>query len=293
MIGNIFREGDKLKKIVKILTLIIIAAAGGLLLSTDITNAHAQKLSNQYVHSTTPTLFFHGFGSGAHAEKYMVNGIVKAGVSKTVVVANVASDGTVTIEGNIPKGAVNPLVEVNFSDNHNSDYPTQGQWVKNVLEVLQQKYHVKKVNIEAHSMGNMAVMYYLLDNAGNHNLPQIQKQAAMAGTFDGAIGWNEPANLTVDHQTGKPSAMNAAYEKLLPLRHRFPRQIKVLNIYGDLGNGNDTQVTNNSCRTLKYIINGRARSYKEVKITGPNAKHELLHHNPEVNKLLINFFWRK
>lgn len=250
-------------------------------------------LSNKYIHSTTPTLFFHGYGSGAHAEEYMVNGFVKAGVSKTVITADVAGDGTVTLKGDIPHNAVNPLVMVNFNDNHSTNYELQGQWVKNVLEELQAKYHFKKVNIEAHSMGNMAVMYFLLANAGNHNLPQIQKQVAMAGTFDGAIGWNEPANLTVNKKTGKPSAMNDSYQKLLPLRHRYPRQIKLLNIYGDLKDGNDSQVSNASCLSLKYLINNRARSYREVKITGPNAKHELLHHNPQVNKILINFFWGK
>lgn len=250
-------------------------------------------LSNKYIHSTTPILFFHGYGSGAHAEEYMVNGFVKAGVSKTVITADVAGDGTVTLKGDIPHNAVNPLVMVNFNDNHSTNYELQGQWVKNVLEELQAKYHFKKVNIEAHSMGNMAVMYFLLANAGNHNLPQIQKQVAMAGTFDGAIGWNEPANLTVNKKTGKPSAMNDSYQKLLPLRHRYPRQIKLLNIYGDLKDGNDSQVSNASCLSLKYLINNRARSYREVKITGPNAKHELLHHNPQVNKILISFFWGK
>ena len=250
-------------------------------------------LSNKYIHYTTPTLFFHGYGSGAHAEEYMVNGFVKAGVSKTVITAEVAGDGTVTLKGDIPHNTVNPLVMVNFNDNHSTNYELQGQWVKNVLEELQAKYHFKKVNIEAHSMGNMAVMYFLLANAGNHNLPQIQKQVAMAGTFDGAIGWNEPANLTVNKKTGKPSAMNDSYQKLLPLRHRYPRQIKLLNIYGDLKDGNDSQVSNASCLSLKYLINNRARSYREVKITGPNAKHELLHHNPQVNKILINFFWGK
>lgn len=250
-------------------------------------------LSNNYIHSTTPTLFFHGYGSGAHAEEYMVNGFVKAGVSKTVITADVAGDGTVTLKGDISHNAVNPLVMVNFNDNHSTNYELQGQWVKNVLEELQAKYHFKKVNIEAHSMGNMAVMYFLLANAGNHNLPQIQKQVAMAGTFDGAIGWNEPANLTVNKKTGKPSAMNDSYQKLLPLRHRYPRQIKLLNIYGDLKDGNDSQVSNASCLSLKYLINNRARSYREVKITGPNAKHELLHHNPQVNKILISFFWGK
>ena len=250
-------------------------------------------LSNKYIHSTTPTLFFLFYVSGAHAEEYMVNGFVKAGVSKTVITAEVAGDGTVTLKGDIPHNTVNPLVMVNFNDNHSTNYELQGQWVKNVLEELQAKYHFKKVNIEAHSMGNMAVMYFLLANAGNHNLPQIQKQVAMAGTFDGAIGWNEPANLTVNKKTGKPSAMNDSYQKLLPLRHRYPRQIKLLNIYGDLKDGNDSQVSNASCLSLKYLINNRARSYREVKITGPNAKHELLHHNPQVDKILINFFWGK
>lgn len=256
-------------------------------------SGHAQKLSNKYVHSTTPTLFFHGYGSSAHAEEYMVNGIKQAGVSKTSIVADVAADGQVTLQGKIPKGAINPLVEVNFEDSRNSDYNIQGQWVKNVVVKLQNTYHFKKMNIEAHSMGNMAVMYYLLNNAQNKKLPQLQKQVAMAGTFDGAMGWNEPANLTVDSKTGKPSVENDAYKKLLPLRHTYPRSAAVLNIYGDLGNGNDSQVTNNSCKTLQYLLNGRAKSYTEKRITGRHAKHELLHHNPQVNKLLIKFFWGK
>lgn len=254
---------------------------------------HAQRLSNQYVHSTTPTLFFHGFGSSAHAEEYMVNGIKKAGVSNTAIVANVAADGTVTLQGRIPKGAINPLVEVNFENSKNSDYDFQGQWVKNVIVKLQDTYHFKKMNIEAHSMGNMAVMYYLLNNAQNKKLPQLQKQVALAGTFDGAMGWNEPANLTVNQQAGKPSVENDAYKKLLPLRHTYPKSAAVLNIYGDLGSGNDSQVTNNSSQTLKYLLNGRAKSYQEKKITGSHAKHELLHRNPQVNKLLIKFFWGK
>lgn len=251
------------------------------------------QASQQYIHSSTPTIFFHGYNSGAHAERYMINGIKKAGVSKTVITAEVAANGKVTLQGRIPKGAANPLVMVNFANSRNTDYALQGQWVKNVIVKLQDQYHITRINIEAHSMGNMAVMYYLLENAQNKRLPQLQKQVAMAGTFDGAIGWNEPENLTVNKKTGKPSAENDAFKKLLPLRQTYPRQVKVLNIYGDIGGGNDSQVSNQSCQTLRYLINGRAKSYREVKVTGKNASHELLHHNPQVNKLLINFFWAK
>ncbi|WP_367333061.1 alpha/beta hydrolase [Limosilactobacillus sp.] len=250
---------------------------------------HAAK----YVQSTTPTIFFHGYNSGAHAEQFMVNGIKKAGVSKASITAEVDADGKVTLLGTIPRQAANPLVMVNFENSRNTDYTMQGQWVKNVIVKLQDRYHFKRINIEAHSMGNLAVMYYLLHDGRDHRLPQIQKQAALAGTFDGAMGWNEPANLTINPKTGKPSRENASFKKLLPLRHTYPQQIKVLNLYGDLGNGNDSQVSNNSSRTLRYLINDRAASYKEVKITGPNASHELLHRNPQVNRELIKFFWEK
>ena len=281
------KEGFNLSKI-KNLFLCLLAGSIALILT-----GQPVKASQQYVHSPTPTLFFHGYNSGAHAEQYMINGIKKAGVSKTVITAEVAANGKVTLQGRIPDGAANPLVMVNFVNSRNTDYPLQGQWVKNVIVKLQEQYHFKKINIEAHSMGNMAVMYYLLANAQNKKLPQLQKQVAMAGTFDGAIGWNEPENLTVDKKTGKPSAENDAFKKLLPLRQTYPRQVKVLNIYGDIGGGNDSQVSNRSCQTLRYLINGRAKSYREVKVTGKNASHELLHHNPAVNKLLIQFFWAK
>lgn len=273
-----------LKKITQLLTCLIAVMAITMMNQAAFASTH-------YVRSTTPTIFFHGYNSGAHAERYMVNGIKKAGVSKTVITANVAADGKVTLQGRIPTNATNPLVMVNFENSRNTDYAMQGQWVKNVVVKLQQTYHIKKMNIEAHSMGNMAVMYYLLANGQNKKLPQLQKQVAMAGTFDGAMGWNEPNNLTVNKTTGKPSAENEAFKKLLPLRQTYPHQVQVLNIYGDLGDGNDSQVSNNSCQTLRYLLNNRARSYREVKITGTNAKHELLHHNQQVNQILIHFFW--
>ena len=50
----------------------------------------------------------------------------------------------VTLKGDIPHNAVNPLVMVNFNDNHSTSYELQGQWVKNVLEELQAKYHFKR-----------------------------------------------------------------------------------------------------------------------------------------------------
>ncbi|MCH3922730.1 alpha/beta hydrolase [Limosilactobacillus sp.] len=270
----------------------LIVALVILLLPTS--SGHAQQLADHYVHSTTPTLFFHGFGGSTKSEQYMVDGIMAVGVSKTAIVADVSGSGQVTLEGTIPHNAVNPLVEVNFENNQNTNYSEQGKWAKNVIVKLANTYHFKKINIEAHSMGNLAVMYYLLANAHNKKLPQLQKEVALGGPFDGAMGWNQPSDLkSVNAKTGKPSAMNGSYRKLLPLRHSYPRQVRVLNVYGDLGTGDDSQVSNLSSKSFRYLLNNRPRSYREIRLTGTNVKHELLHHNPQVNQILIKFFWGK
>ena len=57
-----------------------------------------------------PTLFFHGGGSSYHAEEHMVG----AGVTKSVIRAEVDGNGRVTLIGSWPKGAKNPICEVNY-----------------------------------------------------------------------------------------------------------------------------------------------------------------------------------
>ena len=47
-----------------------------------------------------------------------------------------------------------------------------------------------------------------------------------------------------------------------------------------------------SAQSYKYLINGRAKSYREVEIKGKNAQHSKLHENKEVDQLLIDFLWK-
>ncbi|MHC3850512.1 alpha/beta hydrolase, partial [Streptococcus thermophilus] len=55
--------------------------------------------------------------SSSHAERHMANVAKKSGVTQTIIEANVAEDGTVTLKGTIQKDAVNPIVLVNFDNN--------------------------------------------------------------------------------------------------------------------------------------------------------------------------------
>ncbi|QJI69013.1 alpha/beta hydrolase [Staphylococcus haemolyticus] len=106
---------------------------------------------------------------------------------------------------------------------------------------------------------------------------------------------NEIKNeITVD-KDGKPSKMNADYEKLLGLKDVYKnKNIEVLNIYGDLKDGthSDGRVSNSSSRSLKYLLGNSPKTYKESEYKGEKAQHSALHHNKEVSDEIINFLWQ-
>ncbi|GEO79185.1 hypothetical protein FD29_GL001271 [Companilactobacillus mindensis DSM 14500] len=49
--------------------------------------------SEKYLQSSTPTIFFHGYGSSFNAETQMTGAIKKAGVTKKIVRVNVSPNG--------------------------------------------------------------------------------------------------------------------------------------------------------------------------------------------------------
>lgn len=251
--------------------------------------------SRDYIQSSTPTLFFHGYGSSANAEKHMTEAARQAGVTQTIITATVDRHAQVTLKGDIPKDAVNPIVMVEFEDNRNANYAQDGEYAAAVVRELQARYGFKKMNFVAHSMGNMSILFYLLEHAQNEELPKLQKQVNIANHVNGLEGMDLPANLTIlDSQMGQPSAMSDRYQKLLGLREIYPQdQVDVLNIYGDFKNQSDGSVLNVSSRSLKYLVIDNAKSYQEKRVTGPLAQHSQLHENPEVDRLLIDFLWGK
>ena len=114
-----FRLG-KLKKILLVLCLIFVVVT--VIYGIESAIIYNRQPSTKYVQSTRPTLFFHGFGSGSLAERHMARAAVKSGVTNTVIEVNVDKSGNVTLDGKIEKGAINPIVLVNYEDNKNPNY---------------------------------------------------------------------------------------------------------------------------------------------------------------------------
>ncbi len=271
----------------------LVGVGGWYFISQNQTQAVKAEARKTFIQSSRPTIFFHGWGSSSRAERHMANAAKDAGVTKTIIDAKVDKDGRVTLDGSIPKGAINPIVLVNFDNNRGASTRDQGDYAYAVVKALQDTYGITEMNMVGHSYGNMAIVYYMLQHGSDTSLPKLVKQVDIAGHFNGIIGIDEPENITLNDE-GKPSSLTESYQELLAVGDHYPQgQVEVLNIYGNTGNGSDERVTNLSSQSLDYLIKGHVKSYQEKEITGPNGQHSKLHETALVDKPLIDFLWSK
>lgn len=274
----------------KNLFILIIASIMLILTGCESRNNSSKKVQID----STPTIFFHGGGSSYHAEEHMVRAAEKAGVTKSLIRANVKKSGKVTLTGTWPKDAKNPICEVNYEDNRQLDFNKHGVYATNVVKALQKKYKFKKINMVGHSLGNISIIYYMLRNGNNKKMPQIQKQVDIAGNFGGIPdSIKQPKGMKLN-SNGKPNKMNATYKQMTKVRSLYNKKhVKVLNIIGDLGNRSDGRVDNISSLSLQYLIGSGNSTYQVLKINGRYAQHSKLHENAEVDRTLIKFLWNK
>lgn len=236
-----------------------------------------QAKEKKWVASSTPTIFVHGFGSSFRAENSMVDAARRAGVTSTVIQAQVAKNGRVTLNGPSIRGKRNPIVQVNLQDNRNTNMAAGGRYVRNVVLKLKREDGVKSFNVVAHSMGNTDVFAFLNDYGDQAGMPKLKKQVVLAGAG--------MANAPVDN-----AVFQQIQRHMSKLKDNYPHA-QVLNIIGDKGGGTDGRIPNESSRSIKQLLGDRPASYKQVVIRGKQAQHSKLHENPRVFKLINNFLW--
>lgn len=254
------------------------------------------NFSRKYKITATPTLFFHGALSNYKSETNIVKAAQVAGLTNSVTRVDVSPDGKITFSGEIKKNAINPIIEINYKNNIQIDFEKAGMYATNVVKALKQKYGITQVNMVAHSLGNVSVMYYLLQNH-NTSMPRLNKQVAIAGHFDGVDlsqatqELQAPKNLKIAAD-GKPNKMNKAYKQMLALRKIYPQEkTQVLNIVGDKSHGSDGLVSNASSESLKYLLGTDSSNYQLKKYYGQKADHGRLTYNSQVIKDILNFLW--
>ncbi|XIF19513.1 MAG: alpha/beta hydrolase [Acetilactobacillus jinshanensis] len=169
------------------------------------------------------------------------------------------------------------------------------------FNVKKSSYHINSYNAVAHSAGAVTVLDTTDKYNGQKNVVHLRRFASIAGPYDGVIGINDRPNQNTISQNGKPQIFRRGnrwypgYSQLVQDSRHFPKDVKVLNIYGRLDRevNNDGYVTNVSAQSLKYLLKGRDDDYEEVPIYGRYAEHSLLHHNSVVDRIVNRFIFNE
>lgn len=268
------------------------------------------QTSKNYVMSTTPTIFMHGWSSNLTAEQ----SFIKVGTEQNIVteemIIHVTRDNKLQVQGRLTGNNDNPVILVQFDNNRVGEI-RYAQGLRRIVSYLKDKYNIKDFNAVGHSMGAYAWVYYGMHWGADPNLPRLNKMVVLAGPYNGILDkghanqpkngalaglWDDTPHENSLDKNGCPKIIHEEYNTLLARKNNFPINTQVLNIYGDLkdGTSSDGLVTVQSTRALRYLVSDRARSYQEFEVTGEGGQHSRLHiNNPVVNDKLTDYLWGK
>lgn len=246
----------------------------------------------------TTTVFVHGLQGTHGSTDTMIRDLSHRypGVKKVMTI-NVTPAGKLVVHGQM-KNVAHPLVQVNFLNN-SATTTKNAHWLIKALTYLKTKSNVKTVNLVAHSAGNVAV-YQALAYQPSH-IPTVKKFVILAGPFDGVLSLNDEANKNkVNAKNHYNPAIKyptnqyyPSYERLMQLSSTFPRSVKVLNIYGNVddGSNSDTLVTNASSLSVNYLLRHQKTPVVNKCWHSSKATHSGLHKSKKIDNWIADFLW--
>lgn len=241
-----------------------------------------------------PTLMLHGVNGNKRTMQGMIQRWHRKGLAYKALEIEISETGEMFVNGTWNKNQdyLNPIIQV-FFDNNNATALMQAQWLLKIMEFLKQKLEIDEIYMLGHSMGGAATLGYLTQSTQNaETTPRVKKFVALGSPFKGEIAQTVFSKVYQIEKEGRRD-FDKFYDFYMEHRYGFPRDLHVLNIYGDLDNGTESDgiVETRSSAALKDIVDGLVQSYEEHIILGLNGQHTLLHENSEVDKLVADFFW--
>lgn len=283
-----------MKKII-IMGLFMLALAGcGTAQKSSISISSSTK-TEEKVKSPTPqktaipTLFIHGYSGTENSFSGMMKRMEKNDFAKKELMMKVSPAGTVTMTGQLSGKKDNPMIQVLFEDNKNTEW-SQAQWLYNCLAALK-KVGVDKVNLVGHSMGGVSGLRYLMTYPHDDTQPQVIKFVAIGAPFNDFLDTSETQSIQELLKNG-PNEYSSRYQDYQNLAGNLDKKIQILLLAGQLNQNtfNDETVPTTSALSVNALLSQTNKVSTQI-FYGANAQHSQLHENKEVDKAVADFLW--
>ena len=241
----------------------------------------------------TPVIYIHGFRGGDYTTNVMVNEALKQKKMDKFLRVTVDLFKNVTLEGTWTDDE-NPIIQLIFKQKIVGVYAIC-YYLNYILPFLSKKYHFVKYNAVGHSLGAPSIIRTEMKSPKRKaTFPHLQKVALIAGPFDGVMFLGDIPNVNYLNRRGRPLLMNLSYISMLLNRRKFPEDISVLNLYGNVEDETNTDkfISVVSAKSIRYILAPIVRRFSEVEVRGEAAEHSLMHDNPLVLGIINRFIYK-
>ncbi|WP_283679191.1 alpha/beta hydrolase [Lentilactobacillus sp. Marseille-Q4993] len=254
-----------------------------------------------------PIVFLHGFNGKYWSEKYLINSLAKHKHVRKGLKVYVDAGNRIKITGNYKQSATtHNTIAIIMKNNRAGDYVFTRQ-LNQAMNKLAKTYKFTRYSAVGHSMGAYTWVNFLETHPKFEKHAKIDRLVTISGAFNGVLRFNGPMSMATGNarylfndgyhinrfgRKGRPMIIHPEFKHLLKFRKNLPRGLKILNMYGDLGNGtrSDGVVTTVSAQSIRYLVKGLPIAYHQKRFMGYNAQHRMIHiNNQPVKKSMAKF----
>ncbi|UQS86241.1 alpha/beta hydrolase [Nicoliella spurrieriana] len=283
-----------LKQTIMLVVALVVLLGAAIFVSVSNNNNNSGKNAKQ-ADKPVPTLYINGADAPTNAANHLLTMGERDGGTRSLSVT--FKNDKPVYKGKLTKKTQQPMIKVTFGQKTTVFEQMRGTY--QVLQYLKQHYDYDNYNAVGFSGGAIAALATSSDK--DSSIPRMSQLISIAAGYDGVMKTNDKPNSNHLTSTGKPlvlhkaTAKYPAYQDLLYNTETMPKNVKVLNIYGNsAGKGNnDGVITNVSSESLKYLVKKRTDSYQAVKVSGSDANHTGLFNHPVVDRFVERALYDK
>ena len=269
-----------------ILILILTGGAVQLYLLRGSKEQSIQTNNPQVRYQSTPTLLIPGWGGNTWTYQKLINTAQEKNVAQKRMTIWVAPNGHVRIKGNLNRK--NSIIQLLYDWNYTPGYQAQTKQLTRVLRILHRQYHVRTLNVVAHSYGGTEWLHAYISS------PDIQKNIQ----FPKVILLGTPVDETFGERTKFTKWLFKKSKdsnfKLMERQIRHTSLVRIGKIYnwmGAKGGRTDGEVPHIQSEMLRSLLQNKRVNYSEY--IYPHTNHVQLHQKKQILNDILKTLWYK
>lgn len=246
------------------------------------------RLRSDVSYTDTPTLLIPGQGGNTITFDTFIKRAQNQNIAQSAMVVRVSPTGQVRVKGSL-KGKKNPIIQILYDWNYNVSFKPEMHQLTQVLIVLNRQYHVKKLNIVAHSYGGTEFLHAYLGNAKLQKKLSFQKIVLLGVPVEESFGVNTKYTVWLFKKS-----RDAEFKKLLcqVKKAQFSKDEAIYNIMGkEADQKTDGEVPNIQSQMMATLF--KNTSVKYVQRWYPKTSHRQLHEKKAILKYVMQILWGK